>query len=306
MSVEVCTWCEFPTQAEEYTQKCICQPWWKKTNETLMNLKCTNKNITDRYYPSPLFVSTDTSISYLKGDTISVTDNKGETKQQLIDLQILLKARSDIVSYSPDTKSTKVSEYTKRGKPKQKFFNQATINIDIDGRNISNMIFFNGIIKIAGARHPLDCIRVVKRIIEIISEAHIQDEDGTKRYCVSNAGSIYIDKIDIVLINTNLDIGFYINQDKLAQDLPNDPNVKEVTPLSDKKKYHGVICKYYTDPEHTTVASIHIFHKGSIIITGIKNILHTKPAYDFITNFLYSGIEKYKLSTEMLDFNNIS
>ena len=117
MSVEVCTWCDFPTQGEEYTQKCICQPWWKKTNETLMSLKCTNKNISERYYPSPLFVSTDTSISYLKGDTISVIDNKGESKQQLIDLQILLKARSDIVSYSPDTKALKYLNIQSGGNP---------------------------------------------------------------------------------------------------------------------------------------------------------------------------------------------
>lgn len=284
---EICNWCDYPIkESDQYWQTCVCQEWWHQHNSTLMSIQCRNKNITDEYYPSPLFVSTITGVL-----NVYYYDNPKDTKN-IINLKNLSQAYNS-VKYSPDTKSTKVREYTTRGNAKQNFFNQATFEIDIDSRTVSTMIFSNGKIKIAGARHPLDCIRAAKSILSLLKDS--------KTSSVQHPEKIVMSQIEIHLINTNLHAGFFINQNILNEDLQKSEFVKSSV-LNFEKKYHAINCKIYIDKEKTKTATILIFHKGSIIITAIKNILDAVPAYNFITNTLYNNMEKYKISDDMIIF----
>ncbi len=106
-------------------------------------------------------------------------------------------------------------------------------------------------------------------------------------------------KVKVGLVNTNFNINFSIDRDKLFKKLKEDmsqkkfPSIFTIDPKYDPNRHACVnIQLFVLDPKlNITVksVSIFVFEKGSIIITGAKNLKQFMTAYNFINTYLLSN-----------------
>ena len=103
--------------------------------------------------------------------------------------------------------SEKLLRKKRKKKPKKIFYNQATIHVMHDDKIMNVKLFNNGRIQITGLKAEKQPVILVKTLLEYFKDFDIVSEDA----CLIDS--------KIVLINSDFDIGFEINREKLHRDI---------------------------------------------------------------------------------------
>ena len=138
----------------------------------------------------------------------------------------------------------------------------------------------NGSIEIPGVKDDAIYDLVLNKTISII-QPFIKNKVG---FCENK---------NTVLINSNFNCGFYINQEALYSILRKKYNIQVIY---DKCSYPGLQCKFYYDPKLSVQTGIDtnepdtikiafmIFRTGSVLIVGKFNENILNEVYEFIVN----------------------
>ena len=199
----------------------------------------------------------------------------------------------------------------KREKNKKKFFyNQITLHVylkylDID-KKINVKLFNNGSIQMTGLKSIElgESIKqyLLQKIISLNSEHEIYKTDETDEH-------LKLLEYYIAMINTDFDIGFKINREKLNLYLISIDIYTSFEPCI----YPGVNIKYYYKTGKNNgicncesvcngkgkdncckKVTIAVFNSGKIIITGGRNMEQCKEAYKFILNILNDKLKEFE------------
>jgi TATA-box binding protein (TBP) (component of TFIID and TFIIIB) len=183
-----------------------------------------------------------------------------------------------------------------RKKNKKSFYNQATFKIKTKKSKIINLkLFKNGSIQMTGIKNMegsiealtklFDELKKIKYIIEI-------DKTGKRKLVkkdfatdVSEIDITKVQKYKIAMINSNYNIDFNIDREKLYHIMLEDNIECAYDPI-----IHASVNVKFNHPEKKI--SIFIFEKGSIIITGARTCMQIKMAYDFINKYLLTNYMK--------------
>ena len=181
---------------------------------------------------------------------------------------------------------------TKKKKTKKEFFNQLTIHV-YDNKIINVKLFNNGRIQMTGLKRidqGIDIIKLLFRNLERIDNIELYDINDIK--------------LDIVLINSDFDVGYLIDRDVLYRHLIDMGIYVTYEPCM----YPGVNIKYYYNNNQCNgicdcctqcngkgngcgdgqckKVTIAVFHSGKIIITGGRSIDQINTSYVFINKIL--------------------
>lgn len=151
---------------------------------------------------------------------------------------------------------------------KSSFHNQISIGVMLN-KIISVKLFINGSIQITGCKKLDDAVMALKILFDEL------DMDGLE---LSN-----LDNFRIVMINSNFNIGFKIDRDKLFN------LIKEDVTCSYDKSIHACVDIKFLNGDK--IISIFVFESGSIVITGANTLSHIINSYNFICKIL---LENYK------------
>lgn len=183
----------------------------------------------------------------------------------------------------------------KRKKKKKKiFYNQSTIHVVHDGKIMNVKLFNNGRIQITGLKNETQAEKLVKKLIQYFKDFDVIGD--------------YTELIDnkIVLINSDFDLGYQIDREKLHRDIVENDIYSSYEPCI----YPGVNIKYFINTNNTCgicdcenlcngkgsgcgdgqckKVTIAVFKSGKVIITGGRNKEQINESYRFITNFIES------------------
>jgi len=190
----------------------------------------------------------------------------------------------------------------KRKKKKKKiFYNQATIHVIHDGKIMNVKLFNNGRIQITGLKNENQAVKLVKKLIQYFKDF---DVIGEYSELIENK---------IVLINSDFDLGFEINREKLHYEIIGNDIYSSYEPCI----YPGVNIKYFINTNNTCgicecenmcngkgdgygdggckKVTIAVFKSGKVIITGGQNQEQIIESYRFITNFIQNKKEMLKM-----------
>jgi TATA-box binding protein (TBP) (component of TFIID and TFIIIB) len=197
---------------------------------------------------------------------------------------------------------------------KQKFSNQATITIktrhDLEPTNIK--IFINGVITMTGCKQKNDETKALNILIKEINKHTNQ--------------KVFVEDIEVTLINSDFNIGFKIDRLKLNNIIKRD---YDLFSLFEPINYPGVKISYYWNnnnvhnegictcknkcivskatkvkngngygDSHCRKVTIIVFSSGCILITGAQEEKQSNDAYKFICQLLfnyYDDIVKYSI-----------
>jgi len=259
--------------------------------------KITSENIIENLklniIPKDIIISTMTIIC--KSKVIFNVKNIG----------YFLELRKDVifcVNYGQytDTKSNrtlnniKKKRNIKNKKDKKNFYNQVSIVVFSDeGKKINIKLFSNGSIHMTGCKDIVNSISALKNLfIQLKKIKAIYDPINNKiveKSFVENSENLDVSKIynfKIVMINSNFNIGFNIDRDKLYDLI----TIKNIAECSYDPIIHACVNIKY-DCDNKTV-SIFVFESGSIIITGANNGKHILDAYNFINKLLCTNYKQ--------------
>lgn len=185
-----------------------------------------------------------------------------------------------------------------KNKKKRSFFNQVTLQVrtkKID-KIVNVKIFLNGSIQMTGCKGIENALEAIDKILtELKTIRGVFDFENKK--IIDKPFAQHLDKLEIKymydfgisMINTNFNIGFKINRDKLhnllmskGMDATYDPNI------------HACVSIKYEHSEKQL--AIFAFESGAIIITGVRNYDQIMSAYIFINKFLlknYNAVVKH-------------
>lgn len=189
------------------------------------------------------------------------------------------------------------SLFLKKIKPRKKiakkyknmnFYNQVTIVVNTTEHKMNFKLFRNGSMQITGCKKISVMIWMMKILLEKLS-GHIYSSsvDGDKIIVRSYANPDWLSDIQcvthlrIVMINSNFNIGFRMDREKVFRTLIED----KYDCSYDPSRHAGVKLKYTPKGDDMAV-SIFIFDKGSIIITGGRNYRQIGESYKFINEYL--------------------
>ena len=195
-------------------------------------------------------------------------------------------------------KKKKKKKTEPKGKRKKYFYNQVSIQIYI-GKIVNIKLFNNGAFQMTGLKTEEMGYGIISYLINLINSKNI----------IKN--NLKLTKKRIVLINSDFDIGFRINNPILHR-LIIDNNIHS---SYESCIYPGVNIKYYHNPiinnsgicdceqpcngkgkDNTCKKiTIAVFKSGKIIITGGRTTENINTAYDFITNFINSHKSKIQV-----------
>lgn len=193
-------------------------------------------------------------------------------------------------------------------KKKKSFYNQATFKIKTKKSKIINLkLFINGSIQMTGVKSIEGTVEALEKLFNEIKKNRsvLQMQNGVKKIVkkpfVKDITKVSIEKIKkykIAMINSNYNIDFNIDREKLYNIMLSDGLDCSYDPM-----VHASVNLKYNHP--IKPISIFVFEKGSIIITGARTCEQIKQAYDFINKYLltkYAQIVKnegYSNSTIM-------
>ena len=217
----------------------------------------------------------------------------------------------------------------KNSKSNNNFYNSICISINIrENKNINLMIFTNGRITCTGSKNDDDGLNAVKLLIlemKKIPEIFENTEDYNM---------VDIMNYDIVMINSNFFVGFFINNHKLYEILIRDRIIYQLFSSFDPRVYQGVKiyfmwninqlvkngvcicdkkCKLTAKKKRgegngdCRRISVAVFGTGKILIAGAKNDTQLIDTYNYIVKILqdnyiyivqYSVEEKSKILNE--------
>ena len=190
-------------------------------------------------------------------------------------------------------KGKKLKQVKRRKKDDHKkrkyFYNQVTIHINI-GKIVNVKIFNNGGFQMTGITKYSQSDEILSYITELLFEKKLIES------------KTIIDK-DIVLINSDFDLGFKINREKLHRLVTEKQFYSSFEPII----YPGVNIKYYYNlnlPVQNGICkcdcicngkgknnnckkiTIAVFNSGKALVTGGRNIREINTAHNFITNLI--------------------
>ena len=192
----------------------------------------------------------------------------------------------------------------KRKKTKKKiFYNQATLHVFHDNKIMNVKLFNNGKIQITGLKKENQAIPCIENLIKYFNDISIfEDEED-----------ISILKHELVLINSDFDIGFQINREVLHKEIIDSGIYSSYEPCN----YPGVNIKYFINQNQfdgicccesmcngkgradgdgkCKKVTIAVFKSGKIIITGGQNVDQLEVSYRFIKNFIEEIKELFEL-----------
>jgi TATA-box binding protein (TBP) (component of TFIID and TFIIIB) len=191
------------------------------------------------------------------------------------------------------TKKKKVKKRKRDDHKKRKFFyNQVTMHIVLD-KIINVKIFNNGGVQMTGLKHYEQTEKILKLLTDLFFEKElIQSKEITSK--------------KIVLINSDFDIGFKIDREKLHRLVSDKEYYSSFEPII----YPGVNIKYYFNEknpiqngicqccsicdgkglnDNCKKITIAVFKSGKIIITGGQCIQHINTAYEFINTIIHDN-----------------
>jgi TATA-box binding protein (TBP) (component of TFIID and TFIIIB) len=234
--------------------------------------------------PNELNISTMTIVC--KTNIIFNVKNIGE-KLELNDTIIYIRYNKTERASIERPKKRKI----KLHKEKKNFYNQVSIAVKIDDtKKINIKLFINGSIQITGCKSLEHVLIGVSNLFNQIKNSIYVDD--TNKLIINN-----LFDVKIAMINSNFDIGFHIDRDKLFYLMKN--KTKYVCMYD--ANYHACVDIKYE--EEDKIISIFVFESGSIVITGSRNCLHIINAYNFIYEFL---IENYRDVVQNKLFRGVS
>jgi TATA-box binding protein (TBP) (component of TFIID and TFIIIB) len=213
---------------------------------------------------------------YLKLEEDNIVYIKYKGKQRYLKSNIIKKIKKDIKSFE----------------------NQLTMVVRTykDIKQINIKIFKNGSFQMTGCKSIEDCNIVINKIF---------DRFRIDTKYMSNIVNPMVINFKIDMINSNFNIGYHINGEKLYSILQNN----KVTCRYEPCMHPGVNIKYkIKESDGIKLVSIFVFQSGNIIITGAKNKNQIVESYNFIKNILNSNkalIIKKNL-IHLLDKNDIN
>tara|TARA_B100000700_G_scaffold304530_1_gene377278 strand:- start:1067 stop:1813 length:747 start_codon:yes stop_codon:yes gene_type:complete len=189
----------------------------------------------------------------------------------------------------------------RKKKEKKIFYNQSTIHVLYDNKLMNVKLFNNGRIQITGLKEESQGDNLIKELIIYFKDFDILEE------------STELINSQIVLINSDFDIGMKINREILHKEIINSNIYSSYEPCI----YPGVNIKYYINTNNTSgicectemcngkgkacgnggckKVTIAVFMSGKIIITGGQNKDQINESYRFITNFIRNKKEIFEL-----------
>jgi TATA-box binding protein (TBP) (component of TFIID and TFIIIB) len=200
------------------------------------------------------------------------------------------------------------------GKKKKRtniFYNQVSMYVSVGGKikPINIKLFLNGSIQITGCKNIYQAIDGINKIftelkkdkVSIVinnNKLELVEHIFVSNYDILDVKNLYT--IKIAMINSNFNIGFQIDRNKLYNVMV-DANLE----VSYDPENHACINLKYDNLINKS--SIFIFEAGSIIITGARNCYQIIDAYNFINKYLltnYINVIKYDFVTndKVLDF----
>lgn len=230
---------------------------------------------------------------------------------QIIDLEKIYKQIPISESYipyieygynNPPRGFSEKSLIKKRKKKKKKiFYNQATIHVFHDGKIMNVKLFNNGRIQITGLKNENQGVKLVNKLVQYFKDFE----------AISDYTELIEDKI--VLINSDFDLGFEIDREKLHYEIIENDIYSSYEPCI----YPGVNIKYFINTNNTCgicecknicngkgngcgdgdckKVTIAVFKSGKVIITGGQNKSQIIESYRFITNFIENKKDMLKL-----------
>ena len=207
-------------------------------------------------------------------------------------------------------KNDKVNKRPRKNKKKKNvFFNQITLHYFLN-KVINVKIFNNGKIQMTGLKEIEQGKEVVESIKNIIKNINSKIKNDNK--IIDNENFI-INKYEIVLINSDFNVGYIINRDILHRFIVNMNIYSSYEPII----YPGVNIKYFYNTCYNNGIcqcsklctgkgnsngngnckriTIAVFKSGSIIITGANSINQLLKSYNFINNLMITNKEKFIL-----------
>lgn len=188
----------------------------------------------------------------------------------------------------------------KKKQPKKIFYNQ--VSIEVRSKTTKNKVnvklFKNGSIHMTGCKSINNCIEILTLIckelkkVKAIVDPKTMDRIIIKPFVtkIENVDVTKIKKFLIRMINSNFNIGFRIDRNKLYSIMLTEGISCTFEPCA----HAGVNIKY--NYKGIEPISIFIFESGSIIITGAKHRDHIISAYNFITKKLYENYQNIVLN----------
>lgn len=185
-------------------------------------------------------------------------------------------------------------------KAKKNFYNQATIVVNCSGMiKINVKLFKNGSIQITGCKNISSVIWILgnlfKKLQELIPKNDNDENKTPERYAEPYIFLKILDITDlkIAMINSNFDIGFNIDREKLFNLLIADKYECGYDP----SRHAGVNIRFKSQTENNGEIDVHsssifVFDKGSIIITGARNYMQIMECYKFINTYLIDNYQK--------------
>lgn len=170
-----------------------------------------------------------------------------------------------------------------KSKKKRNFYNQVTMIIKcVNVVDVNIKIFKNGSIQMTGCKKISPVIWVLDKLFGMLRE---KLDEYAEPYVFLTISELF--KFKIAMINSNFNIGFKINRDKLYYLLADDKYDCEYDP----SRHAGVKLRYNLHGA-TKNPSIFIFGKGSIIITGARTYAQIMECYKFINVYLIENYNK--------------
>ncbi len=255
--------------------------------------------------PYDLEISTTTITCHL--DVVFNVENIGLYFNDFDNIIIGKRYGNRIVNNLINVKKIKNDKKKKR-KEKKNFYNQVslifrsatlmgidpeTLSLKERYKTVNVKLFINGSIQMTGCKH-LDNI---KRSLEILFEklkickAILTDEnkfllkpfvEDTTNLDVKN-----VTNFKIVMINTNFNILFQINREKLHQLLKDAGYDVTFDPI-----IHACVNIKYQIPNLNKTISIFVFESGSITIAGSNSCQQVLETYNFINRFILNNYSK--------------
>jgi TATA-box binding protein (TBP) (component of TFIID and TFIIIB) len=208
------------------------------------------------------------------------------------------------VKYGKDVNRTLIPKKLtnqKKKKIKKHFYNQATLKIKTKKDKIINIkLFINGSIQMTGCKSIEGAYEALDKLFtELKVEKAIFDHKEHKINDIpfitkpENTNLEKISDFKIAMINSNFNVGFKVDRDKLYNIMV----LEGVDCTFDPLNHAGIIIRY-AHPDK--VISIFVFESGSVVITGVRNCQQIQQAYDYINKYLltkYHSIQKNDILT---------
>ena len=254
--------------------------------------------------PYDLIISTATITCEV--DIIFNVENIGLYFNDFDDIIIGKRYGNRIINNLINVKKVKIGKKKKR-KEKKNFFNQVSLifrsatlmGIDPEKlslkekfKTVNVKLFLNGSIQMTGCKHldnvkkSLEILFEKLKITKAILNKNMQFEH--KKF-INNLDDheLTINKVkkfEIRMINTNFNIGFQINRQKLHQLL-----LDNLFDVSFDPIIHACVNIKYNIPRINKTISIFVFESGSITIAGSNSCEQVLETYNFINKFILSN-----------------